>query len=277
MNKKKMNAGKRFDEFDLHKEPELNFSPLSEEKYCQLYDVEMEGFDDDLPFYLRFSKKSGACLELGCGTGRLARKLSLSGRQITGIDKSHPMLQRAYSYDRLNILYIRADISNFYLQQRFDTIIIPYNTLNLLDDTKRIEDCLHSCHELLKKDGILLLQVFVPDQEMLRDSNKRTFQFQIFNQTANRRIIKETLKLYDQQQQVLTLEERYRIRTTSEGKIIGEDYNHTMTLLAQQPESWRQVIQDCGFDITDQYGSYILEPYIPYNSTCLLLSARPRQ
>ena len=59
------------DIFDSHQEPEEVFLPLSSERYCQFYDLEMAGFEDDLPFYRQRITASDAVLELGCGSGRL--------------------------------------------------------------------------------------------------------------------------------------------------------------------------------------------------------------
>ena len=263
------------DEFDLHKEPEFHFSPLTEEHYCELYDTEMARFEEDLPFYLQLVKPDGVTLELGCGTGRLTRQLARSGQKMTGIDISLPMLQRAGCCNTPKIHYIRADITDFFLQQQFDTIIIPYNTLNLLTNLKQVKSCLRTCRELLKNRGLLLMQLFVPDQEMITAKGRRIFQFQIFTQPDGTKVIKETFKLYQEKQNRLVLEERYRIRTNIHGTINKEDYIHTMELLALDSVAWSQVIADSGFTVKRQYGNYRFKPYIPYQSNCLLLAAAP--
>lgn len=263
------------DEFDLHKEPEFHFTPLSVEKYCEFYDAELARFEDDLPFYLQHTKPGGVTLELGCGTGRLTRKLAGSGQQMTGIDISLPMLQRAKRCHTPAIHYLRADISHFFLHQQFDTIIIPYNTLNLLADQEHVHNCLHTCRGLLRDRGQLLMQLFVPDREIIDTNNKKLFQFQIFTGPDGSKIIKEIIKSYGQEHNRLVLEERYRVRTNTSGIIKKEDYSHTMELLAFDSDTWFQMIVDAGFSITKQYGTYQLKPYLPLQNSCLLLAASP--
>lgn len=261
------------DEFDLHKEPPLHFTPLDEDKYAQFYDIEMSGFYDDLPFYLQSSKRSGSTLELGCGTGRLARQLDQSGFAVTGIDLSIPMLQKAKSYNTADIQYLCSDMTSFTLKKQFDTIIVPYNTLNLLSSLEQVKKCLSICRELLSNDGRLLMQLFVPNQESIRLSGKRIFQFQIFAQSSVATVIKETIKMYQKIENKLRIEERYRIRTKIAETVIREDYNHTIELLAPSADAWLKTVQVAGFTVMKQYGNYHLHPFIPFKSSCLLISA----
>ncbi len=264
------------DEFDLHKEPEFPLSPLPIDKYCDLYDIEMVQFDHDFPFYLQRSKPKGDVLELGCGTGRVAKQFAKHGFQVTGIDNSLPMLQKAIKNDKNSIHYINADITNFFLQHQFDTIIIPYNTLNLLADITQVKRCLCVCRKLIKNSGALLIQLFIPDHEILQAESKRIFQFQIFKQSANTTIIKETLKLYQKKRNKLILEERYRLRTNINGTMNRDDYNHFIHLIAMNNDEWLQALNETGFHAKEQYGSYDFRPYIPSQDNCLLLAAYPK-
>lgn len=260
------------DEFDLHKEPEFSFSPLDEEQYAQLYQIEMDGFDDDLPFYLQEARPNGNTLELGCGTGRLTARLAARGQHMTGLDLSLPMLHRAIGSGPPSIRYLCGDLSSFFFKQQFDTIMIPYHTLNLLPQREQVKRCLKACRQLLQPGGKLLLQLFLPDQALIKTSNTRLFQFQMFNGPDGLKIIKETIRIYLQDKHRLLLEERYRLRSGAHGIIKKEDYSHTLPLLAYDQKTWSRLITDAGFSIQHQFGSYQLDPYIPLKSSSLLLS-----
>ncbi|WP_404370460.1 methyltransferase domain-containing protein [Kytococcus sedentarius] len=57
--------------------------------------------DDDYRFYAHLAQQLGATrvLDLGCGTGVLARMLTAQGCVVTGIDPDESMLQVARSKD----------------------------------------------------------------------------------------------------------------------------------------------------------------------------------
>jgi len=258
------------DIFDSHKEPDELFLPLSSERYCHLYDMELADFHDDLTFYQARIKIPGTVLELGCGSGRLCRQLAATGADITGIDRSSSMLHRAGLRSKPNITYLRMDMTELALSQKFDTVIIAYHTLNLLVTEERITKCLTQIRSVLKEGGSLLLQVFVPDLTIMNLGSKKLFQFQIIEQPEGGKIIKEIRRGITDEK--LILEERYRLRPQQPGAA-NEDLSHTLHLAAFPAEKWRTLLHDSGFSINEQFGDYTLAPFIPGRDTCLFIEA----
>ena len=263
-----------YDDYD--DEPEDIFLPLSEEKYCAFYELEMGGFTDDLPFYTRHLPKHGHILELGCGTGRVGRALAHKERQLTGIDISIPMLKKAASQDNHFCRYVGMDMAQLAFQRRFSAVIIPYNTLNLLTAPGSLSACLAGCHSLLHDYGTLLVQLFVPHHTLLGQvGQKTTFQFQILEDPGMGRVIKEILRTYDAQTETIHIEERYRVRPSLKHRS-NEDFSHTIELSAWQEDRWRALLTDSGFSVDHRYGEYDLSPFSPGQSSCLLLAAHIR-
>ena len=258
------------DIFDSHQEPDEFFLPLSSERYCQFYDLEMADFQEDLPFYRERITAPGSILELGCGSGRLCRLLAETGADITGIDLSLSMLRLARLKARSNISYLCMDMTALALARQFDTVIIPYHTLNLLLTEERIKKCLAQVRTVLKQDGRLLLQLFIPDQTLMTLGPKKLFQFQIFEQPGGGRVIKETRRGYADEQ--LTLEERYRVRPGQPGTV-NEDLSHTLHLAAFPVEKWQEILHNSGFIIRGQFNGYDLAPFTPGQDTCLFIEA----
>jgi len=258
------------DEFDTHKEPDEFFLPLSNERYCHFYDLEMAAFQVDLPFYLERIKLPGSVLELGCGTGRLCRPLAATGAEVTGVDLNPEMIRRARLKAGPKVTYLCMDMTEPAIGRSFDTILIPYHTLNLLRTEERIEHCLHRIKTLLARDGKLLLQLFIPDRILLTLGAKKLFQFQIFEEQDGGRTIKEVRRSYSQEQ--LLLEERYRIRPGQPGKN-NEDLSHTLHLAAFSFHKWQLLLHRAGFTIRRHYGGYDLTPFVAGRDTCLFLQA----
>jgi len=258
------------DIFDTHKEPEEHFLPLGSERYSRFYDLEMGKFQDDLPFYRERVTIPGSVLELGCGAGRLCRHLAAAGAKVTGIDLSPSMLRLARMQSGRDIDYLCMDMTEPALSGQFDSILIPYHTLNLLLTEERIEQCLHGIRPLLKRDGKLLMQLFVPDQALLALGAKKLFQFQIFEEQDGGRIIKEMRRGCSHDR--LILEERYRVRPRQPGAH-NEDLSHTLLLAAFPFNKWQSLLHRAGFTIRHHYGGYDLTPFLANRDTCLFIEA----
>lgn len=267
------------DIFDSHKEPDELFLPLSPERYSHFYAMEMADFQDDLPFFRERIKAGEQVLELGCGSGRLCRLLAATGAILTGIDLSRPMLRKAKMHPgpvTAAISYLCMDMTALAFRQCFDTVIIPYHTLNLLVSEGQIVKALTEVKSVLKGDGKLLLQLFVPDQTILDLGEKKLFQFQIFEQADTSRIIKEVRRGYTHTQGRLTLEERYRIRPSQQSGQAREDLAHTLQLAAFPLPKWQTMFADAGLTIQQHFGGYTLAPFIPGKDTLLFVEATHR-
>ncbi len=87
---------------------------------AEFYDLEnLWGPDDD--FFLRLAQRvAGPVLDVGCGTGRLARAMAEAGLAVTGIEPALPMLTRARQLGSDGIAdYFPGDARSFLLDRRF--------------------------------------------------------------------------------------------------------------------------------------------------------------
>ncbi len=257
---------------DYSSEPEVCFSPLSPQRYGEFYDVEMTNFSGDMQFYLEAVKNGMNVLEAGCGTGRLSRALASRGLRVTGIDISPEMLALAMLQRDEYTTYFCMDIRDFSIKTRFDAAIVAYNTLNLLATPSDVQRTLACIRQHLKENGLLLLQIFIPQKDSIASGRARTFQFQIFDTPGGGKIIKETLKSFTEGQGYIVFEERYRIRPMNK-TAKNEDLAHTMNLLALSYKEWIQLIIEAGFRIVEQYGDFNFTPFSESENSMLLLKA----
>ncbi len=256
---------------DYSTEPRLIFSPLSAERYCELYELELQNFTEDVDFYQQYVPPNTSVLELGCGTGRIARKLTNNCTKVVGLDISLPMLRRARMFSS-DVKYICGDMRNFELNQKFQSILIPYNTLNLLPNPDDVLSCLKETYNHLEVGGLVIAQIFTPTTSLVQKSGQRLFQFQTMDLPRGGKVVKETLRCYSKSCDSMTLEERYRIRPTQDQKS-NEDLSHSMSLLAYDSKSWLNLFKQSGFNIDATYGSYQSSSYIEFTDNCLLIIA----
>jgi SAM-dependent methyltransferase len=100
-------------------------------------------------------------LELACGTGRVTIPLAAAGFEVTGLDVDAAAL--ALAGQRRGALrwplLIAADMRRFSLHCRFDAVIVPYNSFQLLIDLESVAECLGAVAEHLAPGGTFGLEV----------------------------------------------------------------------------------------------------------------------
>ena len=100
-------------------------------------------------------------LELGIGTGRLARPLLDDGHLVVGVDASMQMLER---FDGpTGSVAIGANMALLPVRPgSFDTVLVATNTLFNLADEDQQRSCLQECRRALRRGGRLIVETMVP-------------------------------------------------------------------------------------------------------------------
>lgn len=254
---------------DYGDEPEDQFIPLPEQLSCSFYDLEMEDYSEDIIFFRTLLPRKASILELGCGSGRVARALSSSERVITGIDISYSMLEKAQQHSCQTTRFVAMNMTNISFTCLFDAILIPYNSLNLLISKENIIKCLVGCRKHLLPGKQLIAQIFIPTQKFIRE-NKKTFQFQVFDTTNGDRLIKEILKVYHPDSQTISVEERYRFRPKNYSSKRA-DYNSCFSVAAYSRTTWQEMFKAHGFQIESCYEDFNKTPIGNSNSSSLVI------
>ena len=157
----------------------LRYGDYSNELLSELYDfLPLYALRTDVEFYVDWANRvSGDVLELGCGTGRVSIPVADSGSHVTVLDYSMPMLQRFKKKlvaepnslaERIDI--IRGDMTNFTISKLFDLVIIPFRPFQHLISIDDQINCLKSVRKHLRRDGILIFDVFNPSPDRLLTS-----------------------------------------------------------------------------------------------------------
>jgi SAM-dependent methyltransferase len=109
----------------------------------------------------------GRVLELGIGTGRLALPLAERGVPVSGVDASEAMvaaLRKKPGGEALEVLV--ADMAEHLPAGPFSVVFAAFNTLfNLPSEAAQIR-CLALAADRLGPDGCVVVEVFVPEQEL---------------------------------------------------------------------------------------------------------------
>lgn len=126
---------------------------------AELYDLLVsEGSNDD--FYIQFAKQHGnSVLDLACGSGRLIPALLHAGLEVTGLDLSPAMLEKARA--RLGggaskVDLVEGDMRSFNFGRRFDIIMIPYCSFMYMHSDEDRLAVLRNCYDHLGDHGYLV-------------------------------------------------------------------------------------------------------------------------
>lgn len=140
-------------------------STRSRDFYAQTYDVAVSDWQGEIEFYRSFAKESAAkgksVLEIACGTGRVAIRLTTDGARVVGLDFSPPMLEVAREKSRgmTNIEWVEEDMRTFDLGETFGLIIVPGHAFQNLVEAEDQVACLQSIERHLDTDGTLIIHL----------------------------------------------------------------------------------------------------------------------
>lgn len=125
-------------------------------------DVEYEKWAD---FFEEIFKRSGIrpelVLDLGCGTGTLTKIMADRGYDMTGVDSSFSMLNKATEKGG-DILYLNQDMTEFELYGTMGAIISSLDSVNYITDKKSLEKVFSLAHNYLDYDGVFIFDINSP-------------------------------------------------------------------------------------------------------------------
>lgn len=213
----------------------------------------------DLQFYKKWipKNKDAKILELCCGTGRLTLPIAMEGYNICGVDYTSSMLEQAKakaSEAGLEINFIEADIRTLSLQEKFDLIFIPFNSIHHLYKNEDLFAALRSVRNHLKEDGLFLLDCFNPNIQYIVEGEKAQSVVAEYATNDGREVlIKQTMR-YENATQINRIEWHYYIN--------GEFHSiQNMDMRLFFPQELDSYLEWAGFTIIHKFGGFEEEAF----------------
>lgn len=214
---------------------------------------------DDLQFYRRWlpPNKEAKVLELCCGTGRLTIPIAKDGYDISGVDYTSSMLERAKvkaTDARLEIEFIEADIRDLDLQRKYDLIFIPFNSIHHLYKNEDLFKALNVVKNHLKDGGLFLFDCFNPNVRYIVEAEKDLKDIVAYKADDEREIlIKQTMR-YERNTQINRIEWHYFIN----GKF---DSIQNLDMRLFFPQELNSYLEWTEFNIVHKFGSFEEEAF----------------
>lgn len=148
------------------------------------YDRRYRGRQADVRHYTALAQRHGGpVLELGVGTGRVARRVAALGLDVVGIDGMETMLERARGMLdrqpralRKRIRLQQGDLRTLDLSKRFPLVIAPFNVFMHLYTRADIEAALGAVKRHLAPGGRFAFDVSNPDPRVLARDPTRLYR-----------------------------------------------------------------------------------------------------
>lgn len=133
---------------------------LYPDKMAEIYDAMYQSFIDynkEYTFYNNLLQKSNpkSILEIGSGTGNLAKHFIKNKQNYTGLDYSKSMICISKKRNP-DSPFIHGDMRDFNLEEKVDAIIITSRSTSYLISNNDINDTFNCLHNNLNADGVII-------------------------------------------------------------------------------------------------------------------------
>jgi SAM-dependent methyltransferase len=121
------------------------------------HDLECGGYAEDLPLWRELAGAAGGpVLDVGAGTGRVTLDLAARGAAVTALDVDADLLEElARRAAGLPVRTVAADARELALADRFALVLVPMQTLQLMDGPEGRAAFLRAAREHLVPGGLL--------------------------------------------------------------------------------------------------------------------------
>ena len=226
-----------------------------------LYDID-SGWSDDRDFYL---KLAGAApiriLEIGCGTGLVARAMAEDGHRVTAIDPAAPMLEvgrRSSFGDRVH--WLQGTAEEFEVAERFDLVFMTGHAFQVLLKDDQIRRSLANIRRHIALGG--------------------TFAFETRNPALPWETIFENARTLEAEAGPIPVEWRVLWRR---GELVRFDTHYHLadgvrvsesTLRFLPLDRLREFLVEAGFEIVSVNGDWDNSAFVPETSREIIVVAR---
>jgi len=255
--------------------------PTDHDPYATIapfYDLATAGFDEDLLLYRELARRSGSVLELGVGTGRVARALAREGHRVTGIDRSAAMLRLAYQRAReegVEIALLRGEMAAPPLRARFGLLICALNGFLHLARPGEQAAALRVWRTLLAPRGVLVLDLPGPGGDWSEwNPGARPLALDWTRPLGDALVTRLSTFVADPAAQT-----RYH---TDIFDVVERDgtvrrYQTAYPLRYVFPEEMLLLLERAGLQLRGRYGGYDLDPFTSASERMIIVAERGRR
>tara|TARA_B100001287_G_scaffold226189_1_gene195894 strand:- start:22298 stop:23032 length:735 start_codon:yes stop_codon:yes gene_type:complete len=199
--------------------------------------------------------KKNKILDLGCGKGRHAYKMSQYFEHVDGLDLSEKNIEKAKKFVAPNLKFQIGDMRNFNLSNRYNYIFNLFTSFGYFKNINQNIDVLKCCHSHLYKNGFLLIDYLNSEQ--------------ISNQSMKEEIKKINGIIFKTKK---TIENNFVIKNISIFDK-AKEHNYCEKVQLFDKEQFKEMLKESGFNLMSYFGNYQLNEFNK-NSERLIMWAK---
>jgi 2-polyprenyl-3-methyl-5-hydroxy-6-metoxy-1,4-benzoquinol methylase len=208
----------------------------------------------DLDFYKSWlpQNKDAKILELCCGTGRLTIPIAQAGHNITGVDFTVSMLDKAKSKALevdLKIDFIEADIKTLDLGTLYDFIFIPFNSIHHLYHNEDLFKVFTMVKKHLEEGGLFMFDCYNPNIEYIVSCGKELTNIAAYQTIDGREVLIKQLMRYESATQINRIAWHYYINNEFHSV-------QNMDMRLYFPQELNFYLEKNGFKVMHKFGSF---------------------
>jgi len=238
------------------------------------YDLLQPGLPGEAEFYVyEAALRRVPTLEIGCGTGRIAIPMAMSGVDVTGLDISPAML--GLCAEKLECVLpvkgrlrlVEADMRSFRLRRKFGLIVMPYRSfMHCLTPEDQLA-CFSRVRGHLATGGEFILNLWVAsaaELNLLHDHYRGGRLKKVATHTApgGRATLTHYADAWRDDHRQLLHEVHRVVEKTPTGRI-RLDERMTLTRTWITPREMEHLAARSGFRVKAVHGSFDGEPFGP--------------
>tara|TARA_B100000945_G_scaffold320399_1_gene330372 strand:- start:2188 stop:2943 length:756 start_codon:yes stop_codon:yes gene_type:complete len=227
--------------------------------YPILYDEQYWWKRNDIDFWREMCDliDGNHVLEIGAGTGRIAKPLLKQDIYYYGIDNSEVFINYTKQHlEDSRASFFKADMQDFNLNTTFDLIFIPFNTFLHNLSTKDAESCLKSIASHMTSQSLFIIDILVPDPLFLYRPENIRFPIMEFHSSQKKTVVlvEETIT-FDSTTHVLSVRWFYSTAVDKDFKSI------TFKMKMFYNSEMLDLLNNAGFSIKAMWGGYERERF----------------
>lgn len=234
-----------------------------------------ERIEREWPFLETVFPAAGRLLDLGCGTGEHSRFLASKGFEVTGIDASAAMLQKATdSPVPPNLRFVAGDITDIssLTEGLFDGALCVGNTLPHLADGRALSRFADGLRARLRPGAPLLLQVLNYERILGKGIRFLPLNFRGEDEAGGEVVFLRLMTPLGDGRIVFTPTTlRYRTKGEPAVEVVS---TRNVELRAWTRPELEAALREAGFTRVQSYGTVGNVPYVPLESSDAVIVAR---